>query len=565
MRIRPRAALAALAASSVLLSGCVGLPQSGEVHVVEGPTGNAGIVGLTARPPAEGAEPEKIVSGFLSACQSGIGDDFAVARQYLMPEAAQGWNPASQVRIYPDTQSVSISRTATGAVHASVGSAGSLSHQGIYTAASGSAMVSTDFSLARNADGEWRIVVLEDGVLLPEQAFTDSYAETPLYFLSADSRSLVADLRFFPKRTLATEATRALLAGPAEWLAPGVRTAAPADAALASGGIEVEAGKATVHLSRAILAAQDDELAKLLSQLSATLTAASNIDTVELAAEDSPLDIKAQGDIAPYPYGSYPLTAIVDAVPATIRDQRATALMDEETLDGKRLSSIASAYESVTDSLAAVAEDGRQLLGLKVRDGAVSVLAEGTRLLAPSYDAFGWIWSGEEANEGKLLAIFHDGSEIREIDAPWLEGVSVRQLAVSREGARLAAIVEEEGAAKLLCAAISRDTQDVPKALGDPVVAAQGFSTMASAAWDSQTQLAVLGTLAGSSEVAIYTVQVGGLTQKVVSAREGTVALTAGRGQQSITVLTGGGEAYVLNGGAWNRLIDGATALAFPG
>lgn len=556
---------ACIVAALFMLSGCSLLPQSGEVHAVEGSTGKAAPVGLSAQPPMEGASPEEIVSGFVAACQNGFDDDFSVARQFLSPEASQSWVPTGQVRIYPDTQSVELSRTDSGAVHATVGSAGTLTRTGTFAPAPASSMVASDFSLARNSEGQWRIVVLEDGIFLSQQSFLDVYVEAPLHFLSPSSPSLVADLRFFPKRTFASDAVRALLAGPSEWLAPAVRTAVPADTALAKEGVEVTDGRAIVHLSRAVLSASDEDLAKLFAQISATLSSSATIDSVELAVESALLEIEAASELTSYPFGAYPLVGLASGAPAAIHDQKASELMPVEALGGRELSGLASAYESVPAHLAALAASGGELVALRPEEGTVAVVATGEKLVAPSFDSHGWMWSGEESNDGHILVRHDDQARAATLDVPWLAGAKLRYLSVSREGARLVTVIDGDDGLRILVSAISRDASFTPTAVGDPMVVSHEFTSVADVAWVSQTQLVVLGQVAGEPELAVHLVQVGGLASRLVASPKGTVGLSAGRGQQSITVVTDSGEAFVLNGGAWNQLAGGVTDVAYPG
>ena len=560
-----RKGAAALAACFLALSGCALLPQSGEVHAVDGSDDSHAVLGLTAQPPVEGASPEDIVSGFVAACQTGFDDDFAVARQYLTPDASREWSPMGQVRIYPDMQSVNLSRTPSGAVHATVGSAGSVARTGVFTTAPESSMISTDFSLARNADGEWRIVVLEDGVFLSEQSFSELYVETPVYFLSPDSSSLVADLRFFPKKNFASDAVRALLAGPSEWLATGVRTAVPVDTVLAKEGVAVEGGVATVHLSRAVLSATDEDLSAMYTQIQATLTTSATIDSVVLAAEETPLEASARADLAPYPYGSYPLVALQSGVPAVIREQRGTPLMDPAALGGRELTDLAAAYESVPANLAALADNGRELVRLRPETDEVATIATGTALVPPSFDSHGWIWSGEEANGGRIVAYHLDGLRTSVIDVPWLAGSRLKSLRISREGTRIVAVVEHGEGSSIVAAAISRDESFAPTSVGESTTVSQSFSSVEDIAWMSQTQLVVLGKAIGDADIAVHSVQVGGLSSQLVAPQEGTVDLSAGRGQQTVVTVTGSGSVFGLNGGAWNRVAEDATSVAFPG
>ena len=268
--MKPNRLWAVCLAALVVLAGCVGLPRSGRVNSVSPSKTSSGAIGFAVQPPARNATPQQIVEGFLLASRAGLDDDFAVARQYLYGDAAANWKPLARVRVYPDSQDVSTTVTESGAVRASVASRGTLSSHGTYTETANSAVLTTEFSLAKNADGQWRIVSLDDGVFLSENAFSQQFIETPLYFLAPDSNALVADLRYYPRRTFATSAMNGLLAGPSEWLASGVHTAVPTGTKLLK-SVDVVDGEATVDLSSVVLAASAKERASLLEQINRTL------------------------------------------------------------------------------------------------------------------------------------------------------------------------------------------------------------------------------------------------------------------------------------------------------
>ena len=298
--MKPNRLWAVCLAALVVLAGCVGLPRSGRVNSVSPSKTSSGAIGFAVQPPARNATPQQIVEGFLLASRAGLDDDFAVARQYLYGDAAANWKPLARVRVYPDSQDVSTTVTESGAVRASVASRGTLSSHGTYTETANSAVLTTEFSLAKNADGQWRIVSLDDGVFLSENAFSQQFIETPLYFLAPDSNALVADLRYYPRRTFATSAMNGLLAGPSEWLASGVHTAVPTGTKLLK-SVDVVDGEATVDLSSVVLAASAKERAALLEQITRTLKASSSVRSVVLKVEGADLNVGSIQSLPTYP------------------------------------------------------------------------------------------------------------------------------------------------------------------------------------------------------------------------------------------------------------------------
>src|SRR5699024_10026336 len=156
-RRRVAARLAAAVTAAVLTAaGCVSLPDSGPVNAAD-PVPQAGSsVALLAYGPTPDATANQIVQGFLRAVAAGAGDEFAVAREYLAGPAAETWNPRAQVRVYT-ARDITYSQAEDGAVRASAVADASVDAQGRYTEASPDSVIELDFTLARTADGQWRI------------------------------------------------------------------------------------------------------------------------------------------------------------------------------------------------------------------------------------------------------------------------------------------------------------------------------------------------------------------------------------------------------------------------
>src|SRR4051794_992818 len=110
--VRRAAGVAAAVAATLLASACGGIPHSGPVHAgaqLDGPP----PVRILAAPPVRGASATEIVRGFLRA-QPGLDDDAAVARSYLVGDAARTWASRPKVVVYPDQSSLHIVAGADG-------------------------------------------------------------------------------------------------------------------------------------------------------------------------------------------------------------------------------------------------------------------------------------------------------------------------------------------------------------------------------------------------------------------------------------------------------------------
>lgn len=562
--MKPNRLWAVCLAALVVLAGCVGLPRSGRVNSVSPSKTSSGAIGFAVQPPARNATPQQIVEGFLLASRAGLDDDFAVARQYLYGDAAANWKPLARVRVYPDSQDVSTTVTESGAVRASVASRGTLSSHGTYTETANSAVLTTEFSLAKNADGQWRIVSLDDGVFLSENAFSQQFIETPLYFLAPDSNALVADLRYYPRRTFATSAMNGLLAGPSEWLASGVHTAVPTGTKLLK-SVDVVDGEATVDLSSVVLAASAKERAVLLEQITRTLKASSSVRSVVLKVEGADLNVGSIQSLPTYPYGSYPVSVISGGLPANVSDNRITPLMGDAGLKAHGLSNLAISYQASRGRLAALGRGGTELIGMDSGSGSWQVLHSGKSLVQPSYDRYGWVWSAERDNAGKILVFKPGENASAHLDVSWLNGAKIRDVSVSRDGSRMVVVCEIGGEVTIRVAAIARDGAGRPTQIGDSIIIGQHLSDVTAAEWIGPSTVAVLGKTALGGERAMFSVKISGPTERLAAPYEGTVSITAGHDEDSIVALTDKKTAYARDGGAWRAIVSDVTSVAYPG
>ena len=562
--MKPNRLWAVCLAALVVLAGCVGLPRSGRVNSVSPSKTSSGAIGFAVQPPARNATPQQIVEGFLLASRAGLDDDFAVARQYLYGDAAANWKPLARVRVYPDSQDVSTTVTESGAVRASVASRGTLSSHGTYTETANSAVLTTEFSLAKNADGQWRIVSLDDGVFLSENAFSQQFIETPLYFLAPDSNALVADLRYYPRRTFATSAMNGLLAGPSEWLASGVHTAVPTGTKLLK-SVDVVDGEATVDLSSVVLAASAKERAALLEQITRTLKASSSVRSVVLKVEGADLNVGSIQSLPTYPYGSYPVSVISGGLPANVSDNRITPLMGDAGLKAHGLSNLAISYQASRGRLAALGRGGTELIGMDSGSGSWQVLHSGKSLVQPSYDRYGWVWSAERDNAGKILVFKPGENASAHLDVSWRNGAKIRDVSVSRDGSRMVVVCEIGGEVTIRVAAIARDGAGRPTQIGDSIIIGQHLSDVTAAEWIGPSTVAVLGKTALGGERAMFSVKISGPTERLAAPYEGTVSITAGHDEDSIVALTDKKTAYARDGGAWRAIVSDVTSVAYPG
>lgn len=548
--------LCAVLCAVTLLSACTSLPTEGPVNATRAPDGTNQTVGFYANGPREGSTPEEIVYGFLTASAAGLSDDFEVARQFLSPQASEEWRPLEEVRIYADARVPVTTRTETQAVRLSLGAEGSIDPSGRFMMSSSDAVITTDFSLARNADGEWRIIDLDNGLLISATLFESQYSKSELHFLTADSQYLVADLRWFPRTTYASAATRELFEGPSEWLSDAVRTAVPPGTTIGSRGISTTSGTATVSLSDEALSVSGYQRALFMAQIEETLTMLSSIQNVELTVDGVPWEVNQSISLSSYPFTESTMLVNVDGRPSLYENGSAVSLsMTDVPTD---LEALTIGYGD-NPPMVAIA-DGSRLVTLPNNGTAPVTLLEGDTIGTPSIDIYDWIWAG---SGDTIIAFTAEGDRVP-LSASWLDGGTVDSIHVSREGARAVVVWHNETNTYMTTTAIIRDGNGEPVALDGALELGAGVDEVLDVAWIDETTVAALATLPGGSNPGIYAVPIGGPITPITEVN-GATSITAGSGQGSLVLATENGQILERSGGGWRLLLTDGSSPALPG
>lgn len=287
---------------AAFLAGCVGVPADGPVQPgLPGPVPEAPdpLVRPIANPPEPGMSPTEVVAGFLDAAAA-VGDDYRVARDYLTPEAASTWDPGAGVIVAagegPTLRQEGSTVSARFVQEAELSSAGVLDEM-----AAGPATAA--FPMAR-AGEEWRIAEPPAGLLLTQRQLDRAFELRNVYYLDASRSTAVPDVRLLPRtgaQALATSLTTALLAGPSDWLAPGVASAIPDGMRLALGAVPVVDGVAEVDLQGPAVAGDTDGLEQLGAQLAWTLQQVPDLTAMTITLDERPL-LSSRG---PVPLSAY--------------------------------------------------------------------------------------------------------------------------------------------------------------------------------------------------------------------------------------------------------------------
>lgn len=551
--MRRRVVAASVALLCVVLTGCASIPSAGGVQRGEPAQADQVDLDILAQPPVDGASQQEIVDGFIAAAQSPR-DNYQVAREYLTSAFAEEWDPGAgaTIDVLADRDSETVDETT---IRVEATPAATLRENGQYEEPDSRTPFPLEYRLEQ-VDGQWRISSAPRGILIDEVSFAQVFRPYTLYFFDPTFRYLVPDVRWYAGRESAqTSIVRALLAGAAEWLAPGVVSAFPDGAQLAPASVPVTGGVATVSLTGA---AFDDLTAvqQMQAQLDANLIGVRNIESVDLRLNG--VDPEAP-PLADRPVKNVPV------------DPRSVVF------DGETFGYLATSGESISplpdlsDQVAALAPTAAALgaggtsAAVLNADG-VSLVRVGEDpvrldpregLVTPALDGEGIVWSVPADAPDQLVWYTADGTT-KPVAVPW-SGSSIAAIGVSRDSTRIVALLADGARTHFVAASIERGPDGVPVGLGTTPLRLDDVSgTPLDVAWlDSHTVASLTALPDGTTK--IVTQELGGFA----SQREGPaggVALDGGVNE--VRVLTSTGDLDVRAGVGWQVRAGGIRFVA---
>lgn len=551
-----------------LVAGCSAIPTTGEVREGDGNVGEPGQIIPQGALPGLDASPEEILRGFLAASPAGVNSAHQITREYLTLGARLSWEPWRGATVYrADPRFEIVSTTTDRVVYAvSMPVAATVDEQGLLTETGSQTESAFEFELARDAAGQWRIDTLPDAVLLNLSNFSNLYRATTLYFPTPDREYLVPDVRWFLRETAPTLAVQALLeSGPAPWLRDAVLTGVLGSTSLEGESVLVDAqGTAVVDLSSSFMDLPREDQSLVLAQLEAMLLrgGVGGVSSVRVQVQGVPIAVPADDSLErdPVPDGS--LVALSDAGGlASLSADGMVPLEGVAPLDGVSARSVAQGAGGFPLVLLA---GSRRLVS--VRGEAVSEpWVEDRRLVAPSVDRFGWVWTTPGVSKGVLVAATSVVEQV-EVQSEWLQDREVRSVRVSRDGARVVIVSAGAEGVTVDVAAVTRDELGGPQRVGPPHRVGAVLADALQAVWVDESTIAVLGTMTGTSSLTVALVPVDGLT-----ASRGTppgplaVSLAAGKGERAIYVGTDDGALWQWRAANWDLVATGVRDPAFPG
>ncbi|MQA77088.1 MAG: hypothetical protein GEV10_01165 [Streptosporangiales bacterium] len=512
-------------AAAVLVSGCARIPTSGPIQ--PGKAGAESAAGqqpvqVFAQPPRKGWTPSQVVAGFFAAMASPA-SGHAVARSYLTPDIQNGWpngkDPAVVVYTQDEDFRLEIGRDNTVSVTAA--QQATITAKGEYRPSPEGSTMHPVFRLQRVA-GEWRIGSLPGNLMLTETDVVTAYTPFDLFFFGKSADVLVPDsivLSAADQDSWPTDVVRALLAGPTTAVEHGVETAIPKGTVLERAPVLDENGTMTISLGGAASTLSGSPRRRMIAQIAATMMRVDGVSRVSVqtgTALDGPT---ADADA----YRPYEASSVVANLRGYfVRDGRLmsidTATAEVEKLGGPLGTGAVTVGRPAVSldarSAASVSTDHRMLsVGPLRTKGRPTLLYQGTRLSAASWDRNGDLWVVDNTSRGPRVLLFTDGKG-RPAEVP-VTGLSrstrldVSAVRVAWDGVRVAFVATGGPAGQLVVGTVARDGKKVTVGALRPV--APSLVDVGDVWWYDHRSLAVAAGEQGSQQVT-YVASVDGLS-----------------------------------------------------
>jgi hypothetical protein len=549
---RRRAPLALLVAGLVLvLAACTGMPTSGPVNPGLPAAEDSSSLQVAFLPdrPQPGATPDQIVDGFIRA-GSGPADNWRIAREYLAPSIRDTWQPTASVTV-DQLPARALALTAEDAVTVQLTPTALVDADGAYSV-SDAGPTSISFQLAQQQDGQWRITKAPDGIVLDSDTFSRVYHSYSLMYFDPSWRYLVPDVRWYPSLNAATRIVAALVEGrPSPWLRGSVATSFPDDLGVRA-SVPIVDGAAQVELGAAALALPAGTLDRMQTQLNTSLATAS-ITEVRMTV------------------GGAPLTANPVKTASTSVDQRALVEADGVFgfITGGEIEPVpglsagiqaldARSVQTSSDGLSAVVRVGDGTIVRVPSAGATTTVDTRPGLVDPTVDPDGYVWTVPADAPAAVQAIGLQGDRVA-VAAAWPTASRIAAMQLSRDGARVAAVVAAGGRWYLWVAGVVRDETGAPVSLG----AAQELAVLGgvgvAVAWIDDRTLGVVSRSTG--ETTVLEQPVGGIA--LVTSLPAEVDAVSGANQAGVVRLRGtDGGLYLKRGTNWQLAAGDVQVLA---
>lgn len=488
----PRPALLgrlAICAVVVALAGCAALPVSGSVHVGRAFPAGSGAdlndIRVIAAAPQPGMTPARLVKGFLNALADSDGN-YAVAKLYLAPGVS--WHPSAGTTLYQGLPKVQVSARGIDVV---LRRFGTVDARGTFQVVPGTQHV--PFSVVRSFGRQWRISRLPAGILLSVSDAELTLLPATIYYFNREQTRLVPEPLLVAPDTpgLATTLIRELIDGPGPGLASAVASAIPHGTSLV-GNVSIDSdGVAEVDLSGAVLQVAGIALQRLSAQIVWTLRQVPAVTAVRLLVNGAPLSgtgVPALQRIASWPQFD------PDTPPTT----HGALLAGQRRIVGVRTAvptsllglGLTAPAVSADGSVVAAIRPGRRRTTLLVGSalGPLRARVKGAGLSPPAIDPAGDVLVVRGVGALSSLVEVPRVGSVRQVSVPsTIRAEGIDQVAVSRDGARIAMVVGPVGHTALVVGALSQAHDSLSVSTAGLVI--PGAADVSGVAWAGASEI----------------------------------------------------------------------------
>ena len=448
---------------SLTLVACGGIPKNSSIQEgsILGSVPEGSIVRVIASTPQNGMTPEEIVSGFLNASASSE-NDFKIAREYLIPELKDIWQPAEQIQVYEGQGRLNTTESNSVIFTAPLNSV--IDERSRITLSEPDSQLSQEFKL-KKVDNEWRINLDFKGLFISRADLNRSFTTFPLWFPDSSLKTLTPDIVVLPRSTTgnATRLMQLLLAGPGENLTGAVKSAFPVGTTLAINSVPVSNGLATVSLNETVLSAEpylrevlSAQIVKTLSKIPEIRTVRINVGTSSLIVPNTPIrqSTTLWEKFSPDSNREADALAIENGKIFRMDTEVTSAISDNYFNSGRWFAATANRDENI---LAAVTEDRTKFV---VQNSSTAtprrVLIEGQGFRIPRSDIFDAIWV-TGVNQISVV----QNNRVVNVSIDGIEKQNVIDVIPSPDGVRALLIVNTAYGTELRIGTIVRDDQSI--------------------------------------------------------------------------------------------------------
>jgi hypothetical protein len=448
---------------SLALVACGNIPKNSSIQEgsILGSVPEGSIVRVIASAPQNGMTPEEIVSGFLNASASSE-NDFKIAREYLIPELRDIWQPAEQIQVYEGEGRLNSTQSNSVVFTAPLNSV--VDGKSRITLREPGTQLEQEFKLKKVED-EWRINLDFEGLMISRADLNRSFTTFPLWFPDSSLKTLTPDVVVLPKSTTgnATRLMQLLLAGPGENLTGAVRSAFPVGTTLAINSVPISNGLATVSLNETVLTAEPYLREVLSAQIVKTLSRIPEIRTVRINVGSQSLIVPNTTirqsttlweKFSPDSNREADALVIQNGKILSINTESTSAISDDYFNSGRWYAATANRDENI---LAAVTEDRTKLV---VQNSASEtprrVLIEGQEFRIPHSDIFDAVWV-TGVNQISVV----QNNRVINVSVDGIDKQNVLDVIPSPDGVRALLVINTAYGTELRIGTIVRDDQSI--------------------------------------------------------------------------------------------------------